>query len=690
MQGCIGDSTNIRSITAIEIGEIILERIRLDDLVHYQFLSGIEFDRTGRYLCFVVHKPDLEENDYKSHLWIYDLTEGRSFQLTALGEERHFKWLDDGHILFSSVRSKHHEKSKKEGREATVFYKISVQGGEAQEAFQVPLSVETFKQLDENRFLLTAPSNQGRPELWTLSEEEQVHELKRRKEEQDFEVLEEIPYWSNGGGFTSLDRTRVYLYDASSQKLLPVTERDLDVESVTLNQDRTKALVIGSRFTGKREQTNSLYVLDLETRSVRQVPDQGPFRYQYGHITADGQGICCGSAMSRYGLNENPQFFLVDLNTGNRTNLTPHWDRSAWNSVGSDCRYGGGQTFRYVQDHLFFISTDGSSSFLFKVDLEGKVTRVTNKTGSVDAYCVHDNGIAFIGLQDLALQEVYVLRNNEEEKLTEFNQWVLEQRIVNSPEPLSVETAPDVIIEGWVIKPVDWEIDKKYPAIFTIHGGPKTVFGPVFFHEMQYWANEGYFVFFCDPRGSDGRGNEFADIRGKYGTIDYDDLMAFADGVFAKYPSIDQNRVGVTGGSYGGFMTNWIIGHTNRFRAAASQRSISNWVSMGWTTDIGYYFTPDQIGETPWTDSEKLWEHSPLKYADQVQTPTLFIHSEEDYRCWLVEGLQMFTALKFHGIDARLCLFKGENHDLSRSGRPKQRIRRLREITQWFDTYLKA
>ncbi len=240
-----------------------------------------------------------------------------------------------------------------------------------------------------------------------------------------------------------------------------------------------------------------------------------------------------------------------------------------------------------------------------------------------------------------------------------------------------------------MLKPVDFVEGQKYPAILNIHGGPKTVFGTVFFHEMQFWANQGYFVFFCNPRGSDGKGNEFADIRGQYGTIDYDDLMRFTDLVLEEYPAIDQERLGVTGGSYGGFMTNWIIGHTQRFKAAASQRSISNWISMGYTTDIGYYFAPDQIAATPWTDYEKMWYHSPLKYADRVKTPTLFIHSDEDYRCWLPEALQMFTALKYHGVEAKLCMFRGENHELSRSGKPKHRIRRLQEITSWFDRFLK-
>jgi len=240
------------------------------------------------------------------------------------------------------------------------------------------------------------------------------------------------------------------------------------------------------------------------------------------------------------------------------------------------------------------------------------------------------------------------------------------------------------------MKPFNFEPGKKFPAILEIHGGPKTAYGEVFVHEMQLLASEGYVVIYCNPRGSDGRGNEFADIRGKYGTIDYEDIMQFVDEAVKRYEFIDENKIGVTGGSYGGFMTNWIIGHTDRFKAAVSQRSIANWISKFGTTDIGYFFVEDQHFATPWSNYEKLWWHSPMKYADKVKTPTLFIHSDEDYRCWLVEAIQMFTSLKYHGVESKLVIFKGENHDLSRTGKPLHRLRRLKEIIEWFDKYLKA
>jgi len=209
-------------------------------------------------------------------------------------------------------------------------------------------------------------------------------------------------------------------------------------------------------------------------------------------------------------------------------------------------------------------------------------------------------------------------------------------------------------------------------------------------HEFHVLTAKGFVVIFSNPRGSDGYGEEFADIRGHYGERDYKDLIEVVDEAVKRFDFIDPERIGVTGGSYGGFMTNWIVGHTKRFKAAVTQRSISNWVSFFGTTDIGYYFAPDQIGGDPWSNTEGYWEKSPLKYAPNVETPLLIIHSMEDYRCWLPEALQFFTALKYLGKTVELALFPGENHDLSRGGKPKHRIKRLELIASWMERWLKV
>jgi len=667
-----------------------VEKIKIDDFTRYKFLSGIKHSPDGKYACFTVHGMDVDENKYNSNLWVYSIEDKKHFQLTSFDSERSFIWMDDSKtILFLDVRDSRDKETRESGEEFTQYYSINIHGGEALKAFRISKSVSAIKVIDENTFVFTASHNIGIADIDCLDDGEREKELKKRKEERDYEVLEEIPYWSNGGGFTSKKRSRLYTYHRDTNKIDAITGENTDVESFNLNRERNKVVFVAQNFEGKMALTNDIYVYNICENTIEKLTNLDGWNYEYVNFITDNELIFTASDMKKYGVNENRRFYIYNFGTKQIKSITPDFDRSLWSSVGSDCRYGGSQNMQIDREYLYFATTEVDSTFLNRVDVSGKIERVITNNGSVDGCSVKNGEVLFIGMRGTKLQELYRL-GDVEEQITDFNGWINRQRSVASLEKLSVETEPGVVIDGWVMKPVDFEEDKKYPAILDIHGGPKTVYGEVFVHEMQYWANEGYVVFFCNPRGSDGKGNEFADIRGKYGTIDYDDIMKFTDEVLERYNFIDGDRVGVTGGSYGGYMTNWIIGHTDRFKAAASQRSISNWISKFCTTDIGYYFVDDQNGGTPWSNQEKLWWHSPLKYADKVKTPTLFIHSEEDYRCWLAEGLQMFTALKYHGVEARLCMFRGENHELSRSGKPKHRLRRLREITDWFDKYLKA
>ncbi len=649
-----------------------MEKLSLDEFTRYRFLSGIEFSPNGLYTGFICHKIDLRENKYLSYIHVLDVDSGKVLKLTSNGKENSFIWKDENTIIFSSIRDKSDLERKKGGEIFTCFYEISIDGGEANKLFEVPLEVTSLKFIDEENIILMA----------------NVSNVMDKDE--DFIIVDEIPFWSNGQGFTNKKRSRLYTFNMNSGNLNPITDNFTDVYEYNLNTERNKAIIVTNSYIDKKYIKTELQIYDIEEDKLTKISPFDDFAYHYADFMDDN--ICfVGSSMESYGVNENPQFYLLDYK-GYKVNRISRdeFDFSTWDSIGSDCRYGDSATMRVQGEYIYFVTTEGDSSFINRMDSKGRIDKLTNKKGSIDGLAVYGDSIQFIGLRSLKLQEIYSLDNKNEIQLTHFNDWVQKERTLSIPEKLTFKTEDETLIEGWVLKPTEFIPGKEYPAILNIHGGPKTAYGEVFFHEMQYWANEGYVVFFCNPRGSDGRGNRFADIRGKYGTIDYEDIMNFTDLVLEKYSFIDRNRIGVTGGSYGGFMTNWIIGHTNRFKAAASQRSIANWVSKFTTTDIGYYFVDDQIDGTPWNDVEKLWDHSPMKYADQVTTPTLFIHSEEDYRCWIAEGIQMFTSLKYHGVESRLCILKGENHDLSRTGRPKSRIKRLEEITDWFDKHLKT
>jgi dipeptidyl aminopeptidase/acylaminoacyl peptidase len=667
-----------------------MEKIKIDTMLKFKFPSTLKKNKTGTKIGFMMHQMNEEENKYDSNLWLLDPESNATKAFTTDGKTGNFYWEDDETILFTSSRNKD---EKKDIPFTTKLFRININGGEAQEVFTLPVILTGLEVIQPDELYVVQGIFKVGNELPLDMDKDTTKKIKKEfEEEKDYEVLTEIPYWSNGSGYTNQKRNGLFLFNKKEKTFKRITDDYMSVMNFDVADSKDQMLYTGNLFKDKRELTNHIYLYDLKTGESKQISPDTPMNYTDTIFFNEEQVMAFGSDMKRYGVNENRKFYILSIKTGELNCITPELDMSFGNSVGSDARFGSGSPhiLKKKDDIVFFVSTDNDSSYLYSVEMNGTVKPVIDIKGALDHFCLLNDKIIEIAIRSNKLPEIYSFKDGKETQLSNFNTPLFKSLEYMEPEPLTLkrEDAPD--IHGWVIKPAGFDSEKKYPAILDIHGGPKTVYGDVFFHEMQVWAAAGYAVFFCNPRGSDGRGNEFADIRGKYGTIDYEDIMDFTDLVLEKHPYIDPERIGVTGGSYGGYMTNWIIGHTDRFAAAASQRSISNWISKFCTTDIGYFFVYDQGGEaTPWDGHDRLWESSPLKYADKAKTPTLFIHSEEDYRCWYPEGLQMFTALKYHGVEARMCMFRGENHELSRGGKPKHRIRRLQEIQDWFDKYLK-
>jgi dipeptidyl aminopeptidase/acylaminoacyl peptidase len=228
----------------------------------------------------------------------------------------------------------------------------------------------------------------------------------------------------------------------------------------------------------------------------------------------------------------------------------------------------------------------------------------------------------------------------------------------------------------------------KRPLILEIHGGPHALYGNAFFHEFQTLAAQGYHVLYTNPRGSRGYGEQFcSEIAGGWGNLDYQDLMAAVD-LIVQRPDVDAERLGVAGGSYGGYMTNWIVGHTNRFKAAITMRCLSNFLSFYGTSDIGPWFGERELAGSPRDQLARYWELSPLAHVEKVQTPILILHGEQDLRCPLEQAEQWFVSLRRLGKTAEFVRFPEESHDLSRSGRPDRRLLRMERIVEWFGRYL--
>ncbi len=647
-----------------------MKPVQIEDLLSYRFLSSVQIDPQGRHAAFLVRQANEEGKDYRSEIYLIDLDSRRTRRLTTAGKDGPFTWNRDGSaILFLSKR----EETEKESMDESHLYRIALDGGEAEKVATISYHVEAIQLTAEDTLLFTA-------RIRLITDED--------TNAADYEILDEIPFWQNEKGFTNQRRVHLFSFNLKRGEAKDLTEDQLEVQAFDAHEDQVT--FVARRFPGKAPITDELWIYNLAKGESRCL-SRDAYTLEEVCFLSDTALVVLGTDMKRYGRGQSREVLTVDLASGEVRSITPGWDRSVGTSVGSDCRYGSGPIAQVDRGRLYLTITEGGNSYLDAVDPDGTVERVVDLPGTIDSFAVHGETILYAGLRGDRLQEIYSYDKNAEECLTDLNSDTCADRTVSHPEPFFVTSKDGTKIEAWMMKPAGYEEGKRYPTLLEVHGGPRGAYGSVFFHEMQVLAGAGYVVIYCNPRGSSGRGDEFADVRGKYGTIDYDDLMAVVDHALDAFPFVDSDRLGVLGGSYGGFMTNWIIGHTDRFRAACSQRSIANWISKFCTTDIGYVFNKDQMGKTPWEEggSDKLWWHSPLRYADDAKTPTLFINSDEDYRCYMAEGLQMFTALRYHGIESRLVLFHGENHNLSRNGKPHHRLRRLSEIVSWFDRYLK-
>ena len=377
-------------------------------------------------------------------------------------------------------------------------------------------------------------------------------------------------------------------------------------------------------------------------------------------------------------------------------NLTGRFDVSVSNSTMNDL--GGSDmtapTWAKDSKSIYFQVSEHGDTKLRNISVEGGDMRpVIDDEGVVGAYSFDDSGsrLAYFHASTYEIGQVWTRRLDagRKRRLTRFNDNILNRVELGEVKSVWFEGAAGNDLQGWVLTPPDFDPSRKYPTLVEIHGGPQGQYGNFFMFEFFYLAAKGYVVTFSNPRGGTGYGEAHgASIWNAAGTADYDDVMAWTDYV-ESLPYVDQDRMGVTGGSYGGFMTNWIIGQTHRFKAAVTQRSILNRFSSYGTSDMNWMREEALGDEPPWDNPQNYLDQSPLKAIGNARTPTLIMHSENDMRCPIEQGEQLFVALKRLGVDTEFVRFPDESHGLSRSGRTDRRIVRLEHVLRWFDRYLK-
>ena len=630
------------------------QAIQLELMKEYRYLSNLFAVKKDLY--YTETMADMENNDYTQTLHRLNVSDKKD--TVVYGPEKR--------ISAAAYNDELIIRKKGEGELIETIYSY-LKDGKAEEFLRVAFAGGELRDLGEY-YLLEGETDRLCPEYCSLDEAGKKAFHEAQKKEEDYLVLDEYPFFYNGTGFINGKRNSLFTVNKETKEVKRITPETMDVEYVEVEYG--KVYLLANDYESMKTMFASIYCYDpASDKLVTLYKNEKAFLrrilFADGKLFAEGAFDTCISGHSFYEVKDSDLKLVY---------------KSEWmyyNSIGSDCRYGKTHGLIRKDKDVYLITVDQERSIVVRFD--GKtVTPITDGEGSVDDLAFIDDELYVIAMKDMKLQEVY--KAPAFEQLTCVNEEVLKDKYVARPERFTCFNEDEIV--GWALKPIDYDPNKKYPMILDIHGGPKTAYGEVFYHEMQLWASKGYFVIFCNPHCSDGKGDDFANYIRHYGATDYYDIMAFVDKALELYP-IDPERLAVTGGSYGGYMTNWIITHTDRFKAAASQRSISNRVADFYYSDYSYDTTYENGIPLDAKAIELFWDRSPLKYVENAVTPILFIQSTEDYRCPFPEALQLFSALKWKGVETRICGFKGENHELSRSGKPLHRIRRLSEITDW-------
>ena len=700
--------------------------IRADDLFALTMIGDVAVSPDGQVTCFVQTRMDREANEYRSDLWTVPAAggPGEAVQLThgprTVAQPR---WAPNGRWLaFLTDRDER-------GRRQLWILPTHGIGGEARRLTSGEGSVSDYTWAPDSTMLafvrVEKVARDGAPTARHGEPDEDdgagvngaVGERDRAagsvatgRVADDVVTIDRIRHKADGVSFTHDRRSHLWTVDLEGHETR-LTAGDYDDRAPTSAPDcRSIAFVSQRPAQGapgdETDFTNAagIWIVGTDGGEPRELPTpDGPV--DAPAWSPDGRLIAyIGSdRANRSGGNADLWIVPADgTSDGAPRNLTAALDLSMGLGVGSDSR-AGLSTDRPVWSPdcaaLYVVASTHGDSPLWRVPVDQRggeaPRRVVGEEGAAGvqvqsfALCAGGTTLA-LGLADaLNPGDVYCAdpAGGALRRLTDVNgAWLAGVELVE-PEPFWFEGAEGWPVHGWLMRPAGDEegAATTYPLVLEIHGGPHAAYGNTFFFEFQLLAAQGWGVLFTNPRGSTGYGERFTMAsNGDWGGADYRDLMAGVDAALARAPWIDRTRLGVIGGSYGGYMTNWIVTQTDRFRAAVTQRSLCNLVSKWGTSDIGYLGNDLQWGGPPWENLQFYLDRSPLTHVRNVSTPLLILHSERDLRCPIEQGEQFFTALKYLRRAVEFVRFPDEGHELSRSGQPLHRLERLERIVGWF------
>ncbi|KPV40795.1 S9 family peptidase [Alicyclobacillus ferrooxydans] len=657
-----------------------MAKISYESLYDLHFSGEPVLSPTGNEFLYVHTVMDKKANGYRSVIHRYNL-ETREDSLLTYGGASAGKAVQDKNPVYSSGGNTISFVSNRSGKPQV--YQFSKAGGEARQLTEFPEGVKSYALSPDGEHMVIA----ARSETSMPVEAEKIPAA-------DVRVITHLRYHGNGEGFYEGKPVHLWLLTVSTGEIRQLTSGAYSETEPTFAPDGQSIAFVSWRSDFEQEVTPSIYQLNIASGEMNRVYE-GKGMTSAPAYSPDGRWIAFFGHRDGERSGTNNCLWVVSISGDELHCLSASLDRPQGTQVGTDARYETGKAvpiWSADSRAIYFTATSEGNAKVYRASIEGDVRCETlGENHVVTSFHVLD-GTSLVAAEESPVcpAEIFLYVNGTKEQVTHHNAEFLSQYEVSTPEPFNITARDGLSIPGWILRPVEFTKGQKYPLVLEIHGGPHSSYGNAFNHEFQLLAAHGYVVLYMNPRGSHGYGAEFVKgCVGDWGGGDYNDLMDAIDEAI-KLPYVDPDRLGVTGGSYGGYMTNWIVGHTDRFKAAVTQRSISNLYSMFGTSDIGFWFNKVELGGADlWDAEEFIMNRSPIRYAKNVSTPTKVIHSEEDYRCPMEQAEQWFTALKRLNVATEFVRFAGENHDLSRNGKPLNRISRLKHILEWFEKYVR-
>ena len=648
-----------------------------EDLFNFRWVDHVRLSRDGERVAYQVGWADGEARQNRSRVVVRRLLDAEPVDATGGTQRDHSpEWSPDGRKLAFVSRV---------GAADQVFVLDFDAGSPARQVTSLPEGAGHPSWSPDGRRIAFMGTVLGDPD-GVVDDPRPPEGRDQLRRAPVARIVRRLDYKHDGIGYVDGRHHHVFVVEAGGGDARQLTSGAWDVAGFDWSPDGTRIVVAGNAEPNSDLQRElNLYIVDLEGRRQRlgggfelSSPIWSPRGDLIAFIAPNGLDV---------GLNE--RLWVVPVSGGGPRCLTSNLDLALGDGVITDMRSGHDTRVCWSEegDRVYFVASGPGVTSVYSVDLDGNSRLEVGGQRRIYDFDLAHGAIAFCAADPSTPGELRLLTGGAEAALSDLNPW-LRDRYVAQPEQ-HYFTAPDGWkLEGWVLKPADFDPGRLYPAVMEIHGGPHGQYGWAFFHELQVLAGMGYVVFYMNPRGSDGYGELFrrAVVR-DWGGKDYVDLMTSLDQLIERTGYIDVSRIGVGGGSYGGYMTNWIVGQTNRFSAAVSMRSISNLVSEYAQHDIVLWGALE-LGPPPWPDMDELWRRSPMRYVQNVQTPLLLTAGEMDLRCAMSQSEEMFGALRLLGKTVELVRFPEETHDLSRNGRPDRRVERLRRICAWYERFL--